>query len=113
MQTRGVGSIRIGVVRYTHSSVVRASHRVLACCGAVRGSDMPTTVIVESLRLDLIPGELLRLSGELDTESARAVVRERLERLHEVIPHHEHRAFRVDLRGLTFVNSASIRLFVD
>jgi len=55
----------------------------------------------------------LRLSGKLDDEAAQNELRRRLEQLHVSIRDGKIASFNVDVRGLNFVNSSAIRLFVD
>lgn len=68
---------------------------------------------IENLELQLLPGNELKLAGTLTSDSAQSALRERLAGLHAEIERKALDAFTVDLRRLEFVNSSSIRLFVD
>jgi ABC-type transporter Mla MlaB component len=74
---------------------------------------MAPTETIEDLELSVSPGEQLTLAGTLTSDSAQSALRERFAQLHADIESRALRAFNVDLRRLAFVNSSSIRLFVD
>jgi ABC-type transporter Mla MlaB component len=74
---------------------------------------MSPTETIENLSLSLVPGKQLILAGTLTSDSAQTALRERFTELHADIEQRALRAFNVDLRRLEFVNSSSIRLFVD
>jgi hypothetical protein len=74
---------------------------------------MTPTETIETLELQLVPGKRLTLRGTLTSDSAQAVLRTRLAQLDAEIRAQRLESFAVDLRRLDFVNSSSIRLFVD
>lgn len=74
---------------------------------------MAPTESIEDLQFQLLPGEQLALSGSLTSDSAQAKLRDRFVELDRDIAARALDAFKVDLRRLEFVNSSSIRLFVD
>jgi hypothetical protein len=70
-------------------------------------------LIIETLKLTFVDASQLTLSGALNTPTAQTELRRQLAELHERIRKARLQAFSVDVRGLNFVNSSAIRLFVD
>jgi hypothetical protein len=70
-------------------------------------------VIIESLRLEFLGRTSIRLTGSLRTQSAQDELNRRLETLHHRITNAKLESFTVDVRGLNFVNSSAIRVFIN
>jgi hypothetical protein len=70
-------------------------------------------VVIESLRLEVLARTSIRLTGSLRTESAQDELNRRLESLHQDITNAKLESFTVDVRGLKFVNSSAIRVFIN
>jgi len=70
-------------------------------------------VVIESLKLEFVGAAQLTLSGTVETPTAQSELRRQLGELHARIQKARLPAFTVDVRGLNFVNSSAIRLFVD
>jgi len=70
-------------------------------------------VVIESLRLDAPARTSIRLTGSLRTESAQEELNRRLESIHQGITNAKLESFTVDVRGLKFVNSSAIRVFIN
>ena len=68
---------------------------------------------IESLELMLATSTECRLAGTLHSASAQEALGRELGELHDSIQAQKIGDFKVDVRGLTFVNSSAIRLFVD
>jgi len=65
------------------------------------------------LQFHMVHATQLRLAGSLDDDLAQNALRHRLDALHASLRASKVRSFTVDVRGLNFVNSSAIRLFVD
>lgn len=70
-------------------------------------------VVIESLRLEVLGRTSIRLTGSLRTESAQDELNRRLEAVHLGITNAKLESFTVDVRGLKFVNSSAIRVFIN
>jgi hypothetical protein len=70
-------------------------------------------VVIESLQLDFADASRLRLLGTVETPTAQSELKRQLAELHSRIEKARMTVFIVDVRGLSFVNSSAIRLFVD
>jgi hypothetical protein len=70
-------------------------------------------VVIESLRIQLVDPSRLVMSGTVNTPTAQAELRRYLSQLHGQIERSRVGTFIVDIRGLDFVNSSAIRVFVD
>ncbi len=70
-------------------------------------------IVIEKLRLELVGGSGIKLGGTLESHAAQLELKKWLERLHGSILQKKLTSFKVDVRQLNFVNSSSIRLFVD
>jgi hypothetical protein len=68
---------------------------------------------IETLDVELPEMGLLRLGGSLSTVTGQTEFRRLLEALHPKIVSARVGTFAVDVRGLSFVNSSAIRVFVD
>ena len=70
-------------------------------------------MVIGSMRAVLrAPGDL-RLEGSLSEEAARRELSRHLREVHDDVVARKVPTFTVDVRGLSFVNSSAIRLFVD
>ena len=72
-----------------------------------------TKVSVESLEVDYAEEGRLVLKGVLSTPTAQSEFKRLLQELHTELVSARAQDFKVDVRGLTFVNSSAIRAFVD
>lgn len=70
-------------------------------------------ISIETLDVELVEQSLLRLGGSLSTTTGQSEFRRFLEALHPKIVSAQVGTFAVDVRGLNFVNSSAIRIFVD
>jgi len=69
-------------------------------------------LMIESVELSLVSPRRLSFSGSLLTNSAQERVAKVLEEVHDYIVGAKLRAFTVDVRLLSFVNSSALRLFI-
>jgi hypothetical protein len=70
-------------------------------------------IAIESLELQLLGATEVRLSGTISTTSAQNELARHLVQIHEGIVAKKYPSFTVDVRGLNFVNSSAIRVFVN
>jgi hypothetical protein len=70
-------------------------------------------ITIDSLRIELVRTDELRLEGRLTEDSAREELTRHLRDLHSHVLSHRLRSFTVDVRALAVVNSSAIRCFVD
>ena len=68
-----------------------------------------TKVSVESLEVDYAEEGRLVLKGVLSTPTAQSEFKRLLQELHTELVSARAQDFKVDVRGLTFVNSSAIR----
>jgi hypothetical protein len=68
---------------------------------------------IEGVGLQLIPPDTLKLKGTMTKKDPSASVGKFFEKLHQEAVASRLSAFCVDVTQLTFVNSSSIRLFID
>ncbi len=68
---------------------------------------------IETLDVELVEAGMLRLGGSLSTTTGQSEFRRFLDTLHPQIVSARIGTFGVDVRGLSFVNSSAIRVFVD
>ena len=68
---------------------------------------------IETLRLSLVDETDLVCSGALRSDTAHSLFNQHLEQLHARILTKKLSSFTVDVRGLDFVNSSAIRVFVN
>jgi hypothetical protein len=71
------------------------------------------TVVINSVSAELIGPGQLRLSGSLTNDADRDSLATHLRGLHDHVVATQVPSLTVDVRGLSFVNSSAIRLFVD
>lgn len=70
-------------------------------------------IVMESLRLQLVNRDELRLDGTLNSDIVQKQLNRYLKQLHARIVSEKQTRFRVDVRSLGFVNSSAVRVFVD
>jgi hypothetical protein len=71
------------------------------------------TLVINSVRAELLGPARLCLSGSLTNDSDRDTLATHLRGLHDQIVANRLPTLAVDVRQLAFVNSSAIRLFVD
>ena len=67
----------------------------------------------ESLNVEMPSPFEIRLSGRLASPTAQAQLKEHLASVHDRVVEQKGSSFTVDVRGLAFVNSSALRVFVD
>ena len=70
-------------------------------------------IVVESLEVRLVNADRLTLKGSISTPTALAELKRLFGLTHELAVRSRVERFTVDVRDLGFVNSSSIRAFVD
>jgi hypothetical protein len=89
------------------------------CGGAVSRDELCMNLkigrprVIESVRLELAAPAELRMDGTLNSPTAQTELGRLLVELHAYVVGAKLASFTVDLRGLSFVNSSALRLFVD
>ena len=68
---------------------------------------------IDSLRVELMAPAELRLAGSLVADSAQNEIGRHLGELHAHMVEKKFSSLTVDVRGLAFVNSSALRIFVD
>ena len=68
---------------------------------------------VETVQFESVPPHTLLIRGTLAMPEPTKKIQPYLERVHEAVLAGGLVEYHVDVRGLTFVNSSAIRLFVD
>jgi anti-anti-sigma regulatory factor len=66
-----------------------------------------------NVRAELTDPSVLRLEGTLTQDVARRGVAEAIAEIHARVVSGELREFTLDVRGLSYANSAAIRVFID
>ncbi len=70
-------------------------------------------IVIQSVRVELIGPADLRLAGSITDEVTWRELGFHLRDLHAHVVKNKLKTLTVDVRGLAFVNSSAIRLFVD
>jgi hypothetical protein len=70
-------------------------------------------VTIESMRLERTEDTVVRLIGTVSSMSAQVEFAKQLEEIHAEVFRARWPSFTVDVRGLSFANSSSIRVFVN
>jgi anti-anti-sigma regulatory factor len=70
-------------------------------------------VLIDSVRAELVAPTELRLDGSLTGQAAQTELARLLRELHDRIVAEKRPSLTLDVRGLAFVNSSALRVFVD
>src|SRR4051812_47621374 len=81
--------------------------------GKTVASSTPAPLKLDSLSVEIPRSDQLVMSGTLANPATQTELARYLEGLHGHIVSQRLAAFGVNVRGLTFVNSSAIRVFVD
>ncbi|MDD9947291.1 MAG: hypothetical protein OXU20_40000 [Myxococcales bacterium] len=68
---------------------------------------------LDTATLEIVNDGRVRLSGTIAAQSPASLLRPCFQAIHEAALRDGCRQLEVDVQGLTFVNSSSIRLFID